>query len=200
MFKKALSILLAVMLVVSAFSMATLAAGAASGETAVNANEEVNSVSADDTLTVKATSNLFPERTYTFTQDELAANDNKVTVSYFINSAKDMLNTQWAVRYDGDMLEANEADNQVYDDEEEVYTSTVMPRATDAVINFAGLKAVGESVTFEEAEVTLLCKKLFMQRLDKENIMESEPDVKAFYDGDAEHDMYIGEVVEIIKQ
>ena len=61
-------------------------------------------------------------------------------------------------------------------------------------------KAVGESVTFEEAEVTLLCKKLFMQRLDKENIMESEPDVKAFYDGDDEHDMYIGEVVEIIKQ
>ena len=137
MFKKALSILLAVMLVVSAFSMATVAVGAAADDTAVNANTEVDSVSADDTLTVKATSNLFPERTYTFTQEELAANDNKVTVTYFINSEKDMLNTQWAVRYDGDKLEANVADNQSYDEEEEVYTSTVMPRATDAVINFA---------------------------------------------------------------
>ena len=60
-------------------------------------------------------------------------------------------------------------------------------------------KTVGESVTFEEAEVTLLCKKLFKQRLNTENIVESEADIKAFYDGDAEHDMYIAEVVEIIK-
>jgi flavin reductase (DIM6/NTAB) family NADH-FMN oxidoreductase RutF len=36
-------------------------------------------------------------------------------------------------------------------------------------MNASGLtpKAVGESVTFEEAEVTLLCKKLFKQCLNK---------------------------------
>ena len=57
-------------------------------------------------------------------------------------------------------------------------------------------KKAGESITFEEAEVTLLCKKLFKQKLDKNNILD--PEAKAFYDGDAEHDMYIGEVVEIL--
>ena len=53
------------------------------------------------------------------------------------------------------------------------------------------------SVSFEEAEVTLVCKKLFKQCLEKENMV---PEVaKQFYDGDALHDMYIGEVVDIIK-
>ncbi|MEE0873123.1 MAG: hypothetical protein UIH27_06585, partial [Ruminococcus sp.] len=135
MFKKALSIMLAVMLVFSAFSMATLAVGAEEINAAADAKTEVEPVGADDTLTVKATSNLFPEKTYTFTQEELAANDNKVTVTYFINSAKDLLNCQWVVRYDGDKLAANEADNVTTNDDDETI-STVMPRATDAVINF----------------------------------------------------------------
>ena len=136
MFKKALSILLAVMLVFSAFSMATVAAGAQETNAAANAKTEVAPVGADDTLTVKATSNLFPEKTYTFTQDELAANDNKVTVTYFINSEKDLLNTQWTLRFDGDKLAANEADNVTVNDDDETI-STVMPKAADAVINFA---------------------------------------------------------------
>lgn len=57
-------------------------------------------------------------------------------------------------------------------------------------------KTVNNSMTFEEAEVTLVCRKLFKQRLEPANIID--PDAKAFYDGDAEHDMYIGEVVEIV--
>ena len=53
------------------------------------------------------------------------------------------------------------------------------------------------SVSFEEAEVPLVCKKLFKQCLEKENMV---PEVaKQFYDGDALHDMYIGEVVDILK-
>ena len=65
-------------------------------------------------------------------------------------------------------------------------------------INASGLTAVkaGEGMSFKEAEMTLVCRKLFKQKLDKENILD--PEAKAFYDGDAEHDMYIGEVVEII--
>ncbi|MCR4649477.1 MAG: flavin reductase family protein [Lachnospiraceae bacterium] len=64
-------------------------------------------------------------------------------------------------------------------------------------INGSGLtaKEIGKSVTFEEAEVTLLCRKLFVQRLDPANIIND--DDKAFYANDSEHDMYIGEVVEI---
>ena len=59
-------------------------------------------------------------------------------------------------------------------------------------------KEISQSMTFEEAEVTLVCKKLFMQRLSKEN-MVSEAEAKQYYGDDAEHDMYIGEVVEILR-
>ena len=61
-----------------------------------------------------------------------------------------------------------------------------------------GLTAVeaGDSVTFAEAEVTLLCKKMFRQQLDVANIPAEI--VSQYYDGDAPHDLYIGEVVEIL--
>ena len=67
-------------------------------------------------------------------------------------------------------------------------------------MNGSGLtaKALQESVTFEEAEITLLCRKMFMQRLEPSNI--TDPDVAKFYAGDAPHDMYIGEVVDIISK
>ena len=66
-------------------------------------------------------------------------------------------------------------------------------------MHYEGLtpKAASESVTFDEAEVTLVCKKLFKQKLDEKNMPEDV--VKAFYNGDASHDMYIGEVVDIIR-
>lgn len=58
-------------------------------------------------------------------------------------------------------------------------------------------KEVNGSMTFEEAEVTFVCRKLFCQMLDPKNM---NPDIaKQFYEGDAEHDMYIGEVVDIIR-
>ncbi len=57
-------------------------------------------------------------------------------------------------------------------------------------------KKAGDSMTFEEAEVTILCRKLFMQKLDEANMPADV--VKSFYEGQASHDMYIGEVVEIL--
>ena len=60
-------------------------------------------------------------------------------------------------------------------------------------------KVLENSVTFEEAELTLVCKKLFKQTLSKDNIVESETSARAFYNTDAEHDLYIGEVVDIIR-
>ena len=59
-------------------------------------------------------------------------------------------------------------------------------------------KALQTSVTFDEAEITLVCRKMFMQRLEPSNITDSE--AAKFYDGDAPHDMYIGEVVNIIRK
>ena len=57
-------------------------------------------------------------------------------------------------------------------------------------------KQLEHSMTFEEAEVTLVCKKLFKQTLDVKNMPE---DIRTqYYENQPEHDMYIGEVVEII--
>ena len=66
-------------------------------------------------------------------------------------------------------------------------------------INDSGLtsKEAGESVTFSEAELTLVCKKLFRQPLLIENMPE---DIASSMYGDGDiHDMYIGEVVDIIR-
>lgn len=62
----------------------------------------------------------------------------------------------------------------------------------------AGLhaEAIGESVTFREARLTLLCRKLYAQDLDLDAI---DPESrKAFYgENNPVHRMYIGEIVEI---
>ena len=57
-------------------------------------------------------------------------------------------------------------------------------------------KEVENGITFEEAEVTLVCRKLICQRLEPENMI---PEIaKQFYENEAQHEMYIGEVVEIL--
>ncbi|MBO4689048.1 MAG: flavin reductase [Clostridiales bacterium] len=67
-------------------------------------------------------------------------------------------------------------------------------------MHFPGLTATeaGKSVSFEEAEVTLVCRKVFKQTLEPEN-MEGKI-AEQFYSKDAVHDMYIGEVVDIIRR
>ncbi|SOB92352.1 flavin reductase family protein [Pseudobutyrivibrio ruminis] len=58
-------------------------------------------------------------------------------------------------------------------------------------------KEVENGITFEEAEVTLVCRKLISQRLEPENMI---PEIaKQFYENEAQHDMYVGEVVFIEK-
>ncbi|MCH5325415.1 MAG: flavin reductase [Eubacterium sp.] len=54
----------------------------------------------------------------------------------------------------------------------------------------------GESTTFEQAEVTLLCKKIYRQDLVRDTMPENV--VKTFYTSEEPHTMFIGEVVEII--
>lgn len=65
-------------------------------------------------------------------------------------------------------------------------------------IHDSGLTPVkaGDSVSFKEAELTLVCRKLFMQRLEEKNMPDDI--VKKFYSTHDLHDMYIGEVVDII--
>ena len=58
-------------------------------------------------------------------------------------------------------------------------------------------KKTGETMTFKEAEITLVCRKLFRQELDVSNMPEKI--AANLYSGQAPHDMSIGEVVEIIE-
>ena len=52
------------------------------------------------------------------------------------------------------------------------------------------------SVTFKEAERTIVCRKLFKQRVEVGNIPKDI--VEQYYSKDAPHDMYIGEVVAVL--
>lgn len=56
--------------------------------------------------------------------------------------------------------------------------------------------AVENSMTFKEAHTTYVCKKIYFQDLDLNQIPEDA--IKNYYETEAPHRMYIGEVVEII--
>ena len=57
--------------------------------------------------------------------------------------------------------------------------------------------AAGDTVTYREAQVTLVCRKLYSDELDLEKIPPEIIDA-CYADGDG-HRLYIGEVVEIIR-
>lgn len=65
-------------------------------------------------------------------------------------------------------------------------------------VALTGLKAktVEKGVTFDQAKLTLICKKLYWQDMELEKIPEES--VKAFFGGDPVHRMYIGEVIDIL--
>ncbi len=99
-----------------------------------------------------------------------------------------------------------------YMDKNEYFTVSFYPEKYRSILGVLGKKSgremnkmkdsgltpkkAGESMTFEEAEVTFLCRKLFVQELKTENMPENI--AKTMYAGQAAHDMFIGEVVEII--
>ena len=64
----------------------------------------------------------------------------------------------------------------------------------------AGLtpKPLGEAVSYEEAEVTLLCRKIYHQHMSPENMPADV--VAEYYGEEAPHCLYIGEVVDIVRQ
>ena len=62
----------------------------------------------------------------------------------------------------------------------------------------AGLtaKEAGNSVTYEEAEVTLLCKKIYYQDMEEDKIPADV--LEKLYSEEPVHRLYIGEVVDIL--
>lgn len=75
---------------------------------------------------------------------------------------------------------------------------TLSGRDSDKVAT-AGLtpRVLDNTVTFEEAQVTLICKKIYRQDLDT-TAMPADI-VSAFYSKEAPHTMYIGEVIDILR-
>ncbi|MEE0856515.1 MAG: starch-binding protein [Ruminococcus sp.] len=78
-----------------------------------------------DSLYVKATSNYFPTYKYVFDKDT-----NKITVTYSINTSKNLVNAEWYLKYDSSVLKFNSADNKNADG-----GWNIMPKAADSVIN-----------------------------------------------------------------
>lgn len=101
-----------------------------------------------------------------------------------------------------------------YMDSNEFFTVSFYPEEYKQILGVLGSKSgrdmdkmsgsgltpvsAGESVTFKEAEITLVCRKIFKQQLDVAN-MPAEV-AKTMYEGQAPHDMYIGEIVDIIRK
>ena len=58
--------------------------------------------------------------------------------------------------------------------------------------------AAGEGVTYAQAEVTLLCRKIYRQDLDPAHMPPEVVDT--YYRTEAAHRMYVGEVVDVIRK
>lgn len=127
--KKFVSILLAVILTVS--SIACVASFSASA--------------ADSKLSVTASSNFFPERTETFNADT-----DTLTVSFYIKSDQMMLNSQWNLYFDPEVLAYDDTDgvNQTgiyFDGELLGYDLNISPVAIeDGYIINTGKVDIGE--------------------------------------------------------
>lgn len=55
-----------------------------------------------------------------------------------------------------------------------------------------------DSVTFEQAKLVFVCKKMYAQDLDQNQMLD--PAAVAFYEKDAMHRMYIGEIIGVYEQ
>lgn len=55
----------------------------------------------------------------------------------------------------------------------------------------------GESVTFEQAELTFVCRKLYSHQFEKENVPQDV--AEWIYTRVSPHTMFIGEIVDVIE-
>ena len=54
-------------------------------------------------------------------------------------------------------------------------------------------KAIGESVTYNEANLVMLCRKIYCEQLKKDRIPENI--ISSYYTNEEPHYMYIGEII-----
>ena len=60
------------------------------------------------------------------------------------------------------------------------------------------VKEVGKAVTYEEAEITLLCKKIYFQDMVRDTMPNDV--IEQYYTKEEPHRMYVGEVIEVISK
>ena len=106
------------------------------------------------------------------------------------------------IRYTHDFLDANEYFTVSFFDNEyrqDLATLGIVSGREGDKIAKTDLTpvAVGETFGFKEAKLTLLCKKIYRQDLNK-SMMPADV-VEKYYTDEAEHTMYVGEVVDIIE-
>lgn len=106
-------------------------------------------------------------------------------------------------RYTYQFMENNEYFTISYYDDcyknEMGYLGRVSGRDIDKVkeAGFNPIK-VGQSVSFKEAKLTILCKKIYIQDLQQNNFPE-DVNNRYYPDGDV-HRYYIGEIIDVIEQ
>ena len=70
----------------------------------------------------------------------------------------------------------------------------------DQLAGFNPLK-VYDTVTYEEADVTIVCKKMFQTRLNDQDFTDNIPvDFYENIDKSVRHHMYVGQIIEIIEK
>lgn len=106
------------------------------------------------------------------------------------------------IRYTHSFLDANEYFTVSFYDEKYKDQLTLLGRKSGrdcdkvAEAGFTPVKA-GESMTFKQAKLTLLCKKIYRQDLITDTMPQYAVDT--YYIDEAPHTMFIGEVVDIIE-
>ena len=105
-------------------------------------------------------------------------------------------------RYTYKFMEENEYFTvSFYNDEHKKalgYLGTKSGRDTDKVkdVNFTPIKC-GDSVSFKEANLTILCKKIYIQDLEQNGFPEQVNE--RYYPTNDVHRYYIGEIIDIIE-
>ena len=104
-------------------------------------------------------------------------------------------------RYTYEFMENNEYFTMSFYDEDYkkdlITLGTKSGRDTDKIaLTKLTPEFLEEGITFKEAKLTIICKKIYYQDLDINNIPTDE--INKFYKNEPVHRMFIGEVIDII--
>ncbi len=123
--KQLVSFTLSAMMVLSCFAgLSSTGVFAAEDETIGNSAVGAST----DKLKISAESNLFPDSVISVSETELNGKDDLVTVSYYINTPKRLVNFDWELDYDPQVLEFAEDYNFNED-----YDQMIMPQVSGEI-------------------------------------------------------------------